>query len=107
MEFQLIGGTPRRNGVPMSLKLKSAWILSGTFLITAASTVAGCASMPLTDSRSAENAGPSKDIDGSISDSRPANVCHVLRDALIDPAGISVNIFTLFGLPVVFIRTAP
>jgi hypothetical protein len=92
----------------MSLKLKSAWILGGTFLITAASTVAGCASMPLTDSRSAENAGPSKDIDGSLSDSRPnANVCHVLRDALMDPAGISVNIFTLFGLPVVFIRTAP
>jgi hypothetical protein len=92
----------------MSLNKKSAWILGGTLLITAASTLAGCASTPLTDSRSAENAGPSKDIDGSISDSRPnANVCHVLRDALVDPAGISVNIFTLFGLPVVFIRTAP
>ena len=92
----------------MSLDRKSAWMLGGTLFITAASTLAGCASMPLTDSRSAENAGPSKDIDGSISDSRPnADVCHVLRDALIDPAGISVNIFTLFGLPVVFIRTAP
>jgi hypothetical protein len=92
----------------MSLDRKSAWILGGTLLITAASTLGGCASMPLTDSRSAENTGPSKDIDDSISDSRPnADVRHVLRDALIDPAGISVNIFTLFGLPVVFIRTAP
>jgi hypothetical protein len=92
----------------MSLDRKSAWILGGTLLITAASTLTGCASMPLTDSKSAENAGPSKDIDGSISDSRPnADVCHVLRDALIDPAGISVNIFTLFGVPVAFIRTAP
>jgi len=33
--------------------------------------------------------------------------CHVLRDALVDlnDAGISVNYFLLFGLPV-FIRTA-
>jgi hypothetical protein len=91
----------------MALNAKSAWILGGTLLITAASTLAGCASMPLTDSRSAESAGPSKDTDGSISDSRPnADVCHVLRDALVDPAGISVSIFSLFGLPVVFIRTA-
>jgi hypothetical protein len=92
----------------MPLDRASAWILGGTLLITAASTLASCTSMPLTDSRRAENAGPFKDIDGSISDSRPnADVCHVLRDALIDPAGISVNIFTLFGLPVVSIRTAP
>jgi hypothetical protein len=49
----------------------SAWILGGTLLITAASTLAGCASVPLPDSRSAENAGTSKDIDGSINDSHP------------------------------------
>jgi hypothetical protein len=90
----------------MALNAKSACILGGTLLITAASTLAGCASMPLADSRSAENAGTSKGIDGSISDSRPiADVCHVLRDALLDPASITVNIFSLFGLPIVFIGT--
>jgi hypothetical protein len=93
--------------MPMALNAKAARILGGTLLITAASTLAGCASMPLADSRSAENAGTSKDIDGSISDSRPiADVCHVLRDALLDPASISVNIFSLLGLPIVFIETA-
>jgi hypothetical protein len=94
--------------MPMALNAKGAWIVAGTLLITAASTIAGCASTPLADSRSPEKAGTSKDIDGSISDSRPnANVCHVLRNALVDlnDAGISVNYFLLFGLPV-FIRTA-
>jgi hypothetical protein len=92
----------------MALNAKSAWILGGTLLITAASTLAGCASLPLADSRNAEKAGTSKNIDGSLSDSRPnVNVCHVLRDALLDlnDAGISVNIFSLFGWPVI-IRTA-
>jgi|SRR5450631_2045814 len=94
-------------GMPMAPNAKSAWILGGRLLITAASTLAGCASIPLADSRTAENAGPSKDIDGSISDSRPiADVCHVVRNALLDPAGISVSIFSLFGLPIVFIGTA-
>jgi hypothetical protein len=86
--------------MPMALNTKSGWILGGMLLITTASTLAGCASMPLTDSRSVEKADISKDIDGSISDSRPnANVCHVLRDALADlnDAGISFNIFSLFG----------
>jgi hypothetical protein len=94
--------------MPMALNAKSAWILGGAFLITVASTLAGCASMPLADSRSAETAGTSRDIDGSISDGRPnANVCHVLRDALVDldDAGISVTYFLFFGLPV-FIQTA-
>ena len=92
----------------MALNAKSAWILGGTLLLTAASTLSGCASMPLGDSRSAEKAGTSKDIDGSISDSRPnADIYHVVRDALVDlsDAGISVNIFSLFGWPVI-IRTA-
>jgi hypothetical protein len=92
----------------MALNAKSAWILGGSLLITAASTLAGCASTPLADSRSAAKADASKEIDGSISDGRPnADVCHTLRDALVDlnDAGISVNIFSLFGLPV-FIRTA-
>jgi hypothetical protein len=92
----------------MTLNTKSAWILGGTLLITAASILAGCASTPLANSRSAEIAGTSKDIHGSISDSRPnADVCHVLRSAFADlkDAGISVNYFLLFGLPV-FIRTA-
>jgi hypothetical protein len=95
-------------GTPMALNAKSRWILGGTLLIIAASTLAGCASTPLADSRSAEKAGTSKDVDSSIGDSRPnVNVCHVLRDALLDlnDAGISVNIFSLFGWPVI-IRTA-
>jgi hypothetical protein len=60
----------------------------------------------LADPRSAEKAGTSKDFDGFISDSQP-NVCHVLRNTLVDlnDAGISVNYFLLFGLPL-FIRTA-
>jgi hypothetical protein len=92
--------------MPMALNAKVAWILAGTLLITAASTLAGWASTPLADPRSAEKAGTSQDIDGSISDSRP-NVYHVLRNTLVDlnDAGISVNYFLLFGLPV-FIRTA-
>jgi hypothetical protein len=91
----------------MALNAKSAWFLGATLLITAASTLAGCASMPSADSRSAEKAGSSKDIDGSMSDTRPnADVSHVLRDALVDlnDAGISFNIFSLFGP--VLIRTA-
>src|SRR5271154_3680588 len=94
-------------GMPIALNGKATWILGGTLLITAASTLASCASIPLADSRTAENAGPSKDIDGSISDSRPIpDARHVLRDALVDPARISVSIFSLFGLPIVFIGTA-
>ena len=92
----------------MALHAKAAWIIAGTLLITAASNLAGCASTPLADSRSAEKAGTSDDIQGSISDDRPnANVCHVLRNAVanLNDAGISVNYFLLFGLPV-FFRTA-
>jgi hypothetical protein len=103
-----VQGTRVDKGMPMALNAKAAWILAATLLITAASTLAGCASTTLGDSRSAEKARTSKDIDGSISESRPnANVCHVLRNALVDlnDAGISVNYFLLFGLPV-FIRTA-
>ena len=92
----------------MTLNAKAAWILAGASLITAASTLAGCASAPLADLRSDEKVGISKDYDGSISNSPPnANICHVLRNALMDlnDAGISVNYFLLFGLPV-FIRNA-
>ena len=91
----------------MVLNTKSAWILGGTLLITGVSTLAGCASVPLADSKSAEKASMSKNIDGSISESRPnADVCRVLQDALVDlhDAGISFNIFSLFGP--VFVRTA-
>jgi hypothetical protein len=94
-------------GMPMALNAKAARILGVTLLITAASTLAGCASTPLTDSRSAQNTGTSKGIPDLISDTRPsADECHVLRDAFLDPARMSVNIFSLFGLPVVFIRDA-
>jgi len=92
----------------MSLNRKSAWILGGMLLISAASTLAGCASTPLADSRSAEKAGPSQAIDGAINQSQPEHdVWHVLRSAMVglNDADISVNYFLLFGLPV-FIRTA-
>jgi hypothetical protein len=91
----------------MAQNAKAARILGATLLITAASTLAGCASTPLTDSRSAQNTGTSKGIPDLISDTRAsADECHVLRDAFLDPAHMSVNIFSLFGLPVVFIRDA-
>jgi hypothetical protein len=93
----------------MSLDRKAVWILGGTLLVTAASTLAGCASIPLANSNSAENATTSQEIDASINPSRPAlDVWHVLRNTMVDlnDAGFSVNYFLLFGLPV-FIRTAP
>lgn len=93
--------------MPMAPNGKAARIFGVTLLITAASILAGCASTPLTGSRSAQNTGTSKDIPDSISATRPsADECHVLRDAFLDPARMSVNIFSLFGLPVVFIRDA-
>jgi hypothetical protein len=73
----------------------------------AASSLVGCASTPLTASRSVQSTGTSTDIPDSISDTRTsADECHVLRDAFLDPARLSVNIFSFFGLPVVFIRDA-
>jgi hypothetical protein len=91
----------------MALNAKAARILGVTMSIAAASTVAGCASTPLTDSRSAQNTGTSKNIPDSTSETRlSADECHILRDAFLDPARMSVNIFSLFGLPVVFIRDA-
>jgi hypothetical protein len=106
--FQLICDKPRRKiGVPMSLNSKSAWILGGTLLVTAASTLAGCASTPFADSRSAEKAALSQEIDGSINPGRPEpNVWHVLRDAMVDlnDAGISFNPLLLGPI---LIRTDP
>jgi hypothetical protein len=92
----------------MVLNAKVIRILGVALLITAASTLAGCASTSLTDSRSAaQNTGTSKDMPDSISDTRPStDECHVLRDAFLDPARMSVNIISLFGLPVPFIRDA-
>jgi hypothetical protein len=82
----------------MAQNTQSAWILSATLLITAASALAGCASVPSAGLRSADKAGTSKDIDGSIDDSRAnADVRHVLRDALVDldDAGISFNVLLI------------
>ncbi len=89
-----------------STTAKAARILGGILLITAASILVGCASMPSAAASSAQNAGTSTDIDGSMSDRPNGDVCHVFRDALLDPARVSVNFFSLFGLPVVFIRDA-
>jgi hypothetical protein len=77
----------------MAANKKSAWILGGTLLIAAASTLAGCASMPLTDSKSAEKTGASQDQDDSMTPSWPANVWHSLRNAMgaVYDAGISFN----------------
>jgi hypothetical protein len=93
----------------MSLDRKSAWIIRGALLIIVASTVAGCASMPLANSSSAEKATASQEIDGSINPSPPdLNVWHVLRNTMADlhDAGIPIDYFYLFKLPV-YIRTAP
>jgi hypothetical protein len=82
----------------MAQNTQSAWFLSATLLITAASALAGCASAPSAGLSSADKAGTSKDIDGSIDDSRPnADVRRVLRDALVDldDAGISFNILQI------------
>ena len=93
----------------MSPDRNSAWIIRGTLLIIVASTVAGCASMPLANSSSAEKATTSQEIDGSINPSAPElNVWHVLRNTMADlhDAGIPIDYFFLFRLPV-YIRTAP
>jgi hypothetical protein len=94
-------------GIPMAMNSVAAWILGATLSITAASILAACASTSLIDSRSARKTATSKDIPDSISAARAStDECHVLRDAFLDPARMSVNIFSLFGLPVVFIRHA-
>jgi hypothetical protein len=93
----------------MSPDRKSAWIIGGTLLIMVASTVAGCASMPLANSSSAEKATTSQEIDGSINPSpQDPNVWQVLRNTMADlhDAGIPLDYFFLFRLPV-YIRTAP
>jgi hypothetical protein len=93
----------------MPLDRESAWIICGTLSIIVASTVAGCASMPLANSGSAEKAATSQEIDGSINPSPPKlGVWHVLRNTMADlhDAGIPIDYFFLFRVPV-YIRTAP
>lgn len=92
----------------MSLNRKSG-ITGGMLSIIMASTVAGCASMPLADPSGAEKATTSQEIVGSINPSPPdLNVWHVLRNAMADlhDAGMPIDYFFLFRLPV-YIRTAP
>jgi len=88
------------NGMP-------SWILGGTLLITAASTLGGCASMPLANSASTEKAGPPQEISGSINPtpSEP-DLWHVLRSAMEDlhDAGIA---FYPFLMGSISIRTTP
>jgi hypothetical protein len=95
----------------MSLNKKSAWILGGTLLITAGSTLAGCASVPLANSSSAEKAATSQEIEGSINPSVPEpDVWHVLRNTMVGlyvdfyDAGIAFNPFLMGSIR---IRTAP
>lgn len=93
----------------MSPDRKSAWIIRGMLLIIVASTVAGCASMPLANSSSAKKTATSQEMDGSINPSPPEfNVWHVLRNTMADlhDAGIPIDYFFLFRVPV-YIRTAP
>jgi len=88
---------------------KPAWIIRGMLLIIVASTVACCASMPLANSSSAEKATTSQEIDGLKNPSPPDfSVWHALRKTMADlhDAGISIDYFYLFRLPV-YIRTAP
>jgi hypothetical protein len=73
--------------------------------IFAASTLAGCAATPLVDARIAQNTGAAEDIPDSISDSRGDDAeCHVLRDTFLDAARVSVNIFWVSKLPIVFLQ---
>jgi hypothetical protein len=93
----------------MSLDRKSYWIIGETILIIVASTVAGCASMPLANSSSAAKATTSQEMDGSISPSPPKlDAWHFLRNTMADlhDAGIPIDYFFLFRLPV-YIRIAP
>lgn len=93
----------------MSPDRKSAWIIGGTVLIIMASSVAGCASMPLANSSGAEKAATSQEMDGSINPSPPElNFWHVLRNTMADlhDAGIPIDYFFLFRVPL-YIRTAP
>jgi hypothetical protein len=53
-------------GMRMALNAKAAQILGGTLWIAMASTLAGCASIASSESRSAQITGPSRDIDGSL-----------------------------------------
>jgi len=77
----------------MAANKRSAWILGGTLLVAAASTLAGCTSLPLTDSKSTEKNGTSQDLDDAITPSWPADVWHSLRNAMgaVYDAGISFN----------------
>jgi hypothetical protein len=82
----------------MAANKRSAWILGGTLLIAAASTVAGCASLPLADSKSVEKNGASQDLNDSTTPSWPADVWHSLRNAMgaVYDAGISFNPLMIF-----------
>jgi hypothetical protein len=94
-------------GMSTAINAKAARILCATLSIAAGSTLAGCASMSLATSGSAESNGPYRVLDASTNESRPnADKCHVWRDVLLDSARVSVNTFSLFGLPVVLIRDA-
>ena len=82
----------------MAANQRSAWILGGTLLIAAASTLAGCASLPLVDSKGVEENGTSRDLDDSTTPSWPADVWRSLRNAMgaVYDAGISFNPLMIF-----------
>jgi hypothetical protein len=77
----------------MAANKRSAWILGGTLLIAAASTLAGCASLPSADSKSADKAGTFHTQNDSTTPSWPADAWHALRNAMgaVYDAGISFN----------------
>src|SRR5271155_5356774 len=75
----------REVGVPMSPNKRPAWILGVTLFITVATSLAGCAATPLTDSRSAEKPASSQEIESSINPGRPEpDAWHALRGIMVE-----------------------
>ena len=92
--YLLCGTSTCEIGMPISLDRKSAWIIGGALLMLEASTLAGCASMPLANSSSAEKATTSQEIDGSINPSRKTGVD---RTRMSDRVSVSTGQFEFNG----------
>jgi hypothetical protein len=82
----------------MSPKNRPAWILGGALLVTAVSTLGGCAATPLGDSRSVEKAAPSQELESPIIPGQPElNAWQALRSVMANlyDAGIYFNFYYL------------
>jgi hypothetical protein len=82
----------------MSPNKRPAWILGGTLLFIAAALLAGCAATPFADSKNAEKAVPSQEIESSINPGQPEpDAWHALRGVMagLYDAGIYFNFLYL------------